>query len=211
MMKFRPTPFILAAIGFLGLGISYLFSDSNLGPPVGFLVILLSGLCVGLYFALRALFKTRVWTQAAVELAVILTVAIGIYKFNEKVVLRPARNFQGYMYVVYQVDGQPALKLKNIFLNKIDVAVPANGIVLTSSPSPNGMMVNLLVADSLKGEVKLLPPGFGIAYAMDTVICGNKQYRADVFYKGDFPRDWRYRTDTLRRRLKKQEICALLK
>ena len=91
---------------------------------------------------------------------------------------------QGYIYVVYEVDKQPELKLKNIFRHNIDVAVPDSGIVLTASPSPDGFMVKLAVADSTKKEVKVMLPGYGIVYAMDTIQCGDKQYRADVFYKG---------------------------
>jgi len=209
-MKLRPTPLVLTAAALGCLGIFYIFSGSNLGPPVGFIVILLGGLCLGLYFALQSIFKTKIWTQVAIELVLLFIVCAVIYKFDGKVILRPKRNFQGYIYVVYEVDKQPELKLKNIFRHNIDVAVPDSGIVLTSSPSPDGFMVKLAVADSTKKEVKVMLPGYGIVYAMDTIQCGDKQYRADVFYKGNLSRDWRYRTDTLRRRLKKEQICRML-
>jgi len=200
---------LICAVGLFGLGLYYIFCGSNLGPPVGFIVILLGGLCLGLYFAFKALFKTKMWGQVIIEAVLILLVFFFISKLTGKTILHPAPNYHGYIFVVDGVNGKPELKPKSILDRNTDVFVPDSGIVFTSS-AINSYLNTKVVVDSTSKRIKLLAPGNGIAYAIETLTCGGKKYTVEVFYTGAMPPGWRYKTDTLNRRSKMELACKMM-
>jgi hypothetical protein len=116
------------------------------------------------------------------------------------------KNFNGYVILVYGVDGKPKLESNNILNSNVDITVPTSGIILTSDKFPK----NTIIIDSSDVKIKTLQPGYDIPTAIDTLACGDKKYALNIFVVGNLPRDWDYNTDTAKRNASKELACKLL-
>jgi hypothetical protein len=207
-MKLKLTPTLIVSIILILFGIYFILSGigGNLGPPVGMIIIGVGLIFLLLHFLLRKVFKTKIRNQFITELLLLILIGFFYFKNNEKVILHIPKNFQGYIILVYGVDGEPKLESNNIFNSNVDITVPTSGIILTSNKFPK----NTVIVDSSDEKIKTLQPGYGIPTANDTLRCGDEKYVLDIFVFGNLPPNWDYNTDTAKRNVSKELACKLL-
>ncbi len=207
-MNIRITPLVIAALAAFLYGLYYAFSGAggNLSGLAVIVAILVCGLCLLLYWALRSLFKKKMWQQVASELLILLVVAFFYYQQNGRMVLHVPTGHHGYILVVYGAGKHPALPASGIFKRDVHLTVPASGVILTSSSRSKGISVNYGSGDT----ARMLRPGYDLPFAWDTLHCGGENYMLDVLAYGRLPAGWNYRTDTLIRNEKKASACTQL-
>jgi hypothetical protein len=143
-MKFKPTPLFIVSIGLILFGLyMLLFVDPGEEGWGTLFTMMIGGAGIAglvIYVIFRATFKTKVWTQAGIEIILIISVLYFGYKKNGHYEFHLPHNYRGYVLLVYGVDHAPKMK-KPFYTNKIKLSIPVSGIILTSS-SPNDNYIN---------------------------------------------------------------------
>jgi len=213
-MKFRFTLYSVLSILIFLSGIATIFRGGNLAPLLAAVLIILAIILFCIYLILKAFFKKSYWKQLVAEFTLfILAYCIFLSSTNSiNIEIHKPLHFNGYLYIVYNVEGKNKFKSPGLFQKVNHLTVPASGIVFASNPRPTSAYFNntYLIIDSTFNGVKKRYPGYGVAFASDTLICNDQIYDMDVFYLGSTPPGWNFYRDTLNRNLKKDLACDLL-
>jgi len=206
-MKFKFTPLLIISLGLILVGLFYMFSGvgGNLGPLAGMLLIAVGLVSLLPYFILRKVFNTNTKAQLIAELALVVVILFVLSISKEKVVLHVPRNYKGYIVITYEAAGKPKFTAANWFDRDVNLTVPPSGLIYTSDKKVKA----IVVVDSSR-SLQEVPPGYGIPFSDDTLICSDKKHPLDILVIGKLPPDWEYATDTVARGLKKGLACKLL-
>jgi hypothetical protein len=208
-MRFKISPLFAASIGVVIFGFFYIFYqiDSSLGPLAGILLMFCGFLCLGIYFILCIVFRTKFWLQFLSEIVLIILISFSSYKMSGKVLLHIPAKFNGNIMLVYGVDKRPKLRSLSFFYRNIDVVVPPSGIVLIANKYAPKYFNNLLIIDSANHRVA--EPGLGVSYAVDILRCPKRYYITEVL-NYTYPLNANLKSDSLNHKLQKQAACSLL-
>jgi len=209
-MKFRITPLLIVSIGIIIYGLLLIFAGigGNMGPMFGFMFVPVGVLVLIIYFILRGIFRASFWRQFLIESILLGVISLSYYRVHERILLHITPEFQGYIVLVYGVNNKPEIKNNSLFNPDIDILVPDNGIILTSSNRKD----NLRLVDKSTGSKKILKPGYGFSFQWDTLNCANKEYTLDIIYfaKKRAGRAYISDSDRANRILKKDLIRKIL-
>ena len=216
MRKIRPTPLFIISIGLILVGLYLLISGDKGEEGWGYLSALvfigLGGAGLFVYVSLRSIFKAKIWRQSFAEIALILILLYIGYKRKGSYLFQLPHNYRGYVILVYGIEKAPKLK-KTFYSNKTKIAVPASGIMLTSSLPDDNFNELPIFSDSTLGKIERLPPSlkrYSIPYSTEKMVCGNKNYMISMWLIKDEP-NWSVKDDTINRLdVKLIQACDLI-